>query len=62
MKNACGANEQAGTYVHDFDTGLQEFETWIKYMNYKLFLEHTHSYEYYRLRQSYFKKAGERLS
>jgi hypothetical protein len=31
-------------------------------MNYKLFLEHTHSYEYYRQRELYFKKAGGHLS
>ena len=62
MKNVHVVNQQAGTYVHDFDMGLQEFETWIKYMNYKLFFLFTHSYEYYRQRELYFKKAGGHLS
>lgn len=57
MKSVHIVNQQGFTYVHDFNTGLQEFETWIKYMNYILFLEHTHSDEYYRQRQLYFKKA-----
>lgn len=56
MKTATIVNQQAMTYVQDFDKGLHELETWIKYMNYKLFLEHTHSYEYHRQRQLYLKK------
>lgn len=56
MKSVNIVNQQDDTSVHDFGKGLQEFEIWIKYTNYKLFLEHAHSYEYYRQRQLYFKK------
>lgn len=32
------------------DKKIQDFETWLKGMNYKLFLEHAHSSEYYKQR------------
>ena len=48
MKNENTTNPQAYTCTHVLNKKLQEFETWIKIMNYGLLLEHTHSDEYYK--------------
>lgn len=51
--NAFAAHaQQACTLVMSKE--LKEFEMWIKYTNYRLFLEHAHSYEYYKQRQLYY--------
>ncbi len=44
-----------GAYPHTYalNKKLQEFETWIKNMNYSMFLECAHSNEYYRRKQVY---------
>ena len=43
MKTENFTNPQAYTCTHVLNKKLQEFETWIKNMNYRLLLEHTHS-------------------
>ncbi len=48
MKNTPIPNQVRGAFIHELDKEIQEFETWIKNMNYKLFLEHAHSNEYYK--------------
>jgi len=62
MKNINVINQQTSTYIHNLNKELQELETWIKYMNYKLFLEHTHSNEYYKQRQLSSKQEGENVA
>ena len=53
MKNENATNPEAHPYTHILNKKLQEFETWIKNMNYSLFLEYTHSNEYYKRKQLY---------
>ncbi|HHT9136331.1 MAG TPA: hypothetical protein ACFYEK_03710 [Candidatus Wunengus sp. YC60] len=53
MKNENTMNPQAYTCTNVLNKKLQEFETWIKTMNYRLLLEHTHSNEYYKRNQLY---------
>lgn len=48
MMNVFAVNQCIGMHILDDEKGFQELKIWIKYMNYKLFLEHTHSNEYYR--------------
>ena len=55
MMNASAINQYIGMHILDDEKGFQEFKIWIKYMNYNLFLEHTHSNEYYRSKQLYMK-------
>lgn len=62
MKNGNVMNQQTNAHSHNLDKELHEFETRIKYMNYKLFLEHTHSDEYYIQRRFYSKQEGEDVS
>lgn len=59
MKNIPIPNQVTSTFIHELDKEMQEFETWIKNMNYKLFLEHTHSNEYYKQNQPFIEKEGE---
>lgn len=51
MKNLKTAGSEICTYARALNMEFQEFEIWIKNMNYKLFLEHTHSSEYYKRKQ-----------
>lgn len=51
MKNLKTTSSNIHTYTHTLSREFQEFEIWIKNMNYKLFLEHTHSSEYYKRKQ-----------
>ena len=53
MKNENTTNPQAYTCTNVLNKKLQEFETWIKNMNYGLFLEYAHSNEYYKRKQLY---------
>ncbi|TVM00906.1 MAG: hypothetical protein CV087_11480 [Candidatus Brocadia sp. WS118] len=53
MSNSSVMSRHIDAYILDFGNGFQEFKNWIKYMNYSLFLEHTHSNEYYRSKQLY---------
>lgn len=62
MKSGNVTDYQTKANIRNSDKELQEFEGWIKYMNYKLFLEHAHSTEYYIQRQKYMKQEGENLS
>jgi hypothetical protein len=59
MKGITVINQQTSTNIQSLNKELQEFEIWMKCMNYMLFLEHTHSNEYYR--QLYNNKEGENL-
>lgn len=51
MKNANATEQQTSAYINDLNKEFREFEMWMKYMNYKLFLEHAHSNEYYKRKQ-----------
>lgn len=51
MKNLKTMSSEICMYTHTLNREFQEFEIWIKNMNYKLFLEHTHSNEYYKRNQ-----------
>lgn len=51
MKNLKTTSSEICAYAHALNKEFQEFEIWIKNMNYKLFLEHTHSNEYYKRNQ-----------
>ncbi|TLD40149.1 MAG: hypothetical protein JETT_3594 [Candidatus Jettenia ecosi] len=51
MKNLKTTGSEICTYTHALNIEFQEFEIWIKNMNYKLFLEYTHSSEYYKRKQ-----------
>ena len=53
MKTENITNPQAYTCTHVLNKKLQEFDTWMKNMNYRLLLEHTHSDEYYKRKQLY---------
>jgi len=53
MKNENTTNPEAYICTHILNKKLQEFETWIKNMNYGLFLEYAHSNEYYKRKQLY---------
>ncbi|HHT9146524.1 MAG TPA: hypothetical protein ACFYD4_12780 [Candidatus Wunengus sp. YC61] len=53
MKNENTTNPEAFPYTHVLNKKLQEFETWIKNVNYSLFLEYAHSNEYYKRKQLY---------
>ncbi len=53
MKKENTTNPEAYPYTHVLNKKLQGFETWIKNMNYSLFLEYTHSNEYYKRKQLY---------
>ncbi|GAN34646.1 MAG: hypothetical protein DYG83_17180 [Candidatus Brocadia sp. AMX2] len=62
MKSITVTKHQTHIYVHSLDKEFQEFEIWIKYTNYKLFLEHTHSNEYYKQKQLDRREEGENSS
>ncbi len=53
MKNENTTNPEAHPYTYVLNKKLQEFETWIKNVNYNLFLEYAHSNEYYKRKQLY---------
>lgn len=53
MKSIQVTNHHTYVYIQAMDTEFQCFETWIKYTNYKLFLEHAHSREYYKQKELY---------
>ena len=53
MINVSAVNQYIGIHTLNDEKGFQELKIWIKYMNYKLFLEHTHSNEYYRSEHLY---------
>lgn len=53
MMNVFAVNQCIGMHILDDEKGFQELKIWIKYMNYTLFLEHTHSNEYYRSKHLY---------
>ena len=53
MKNENTTNQEAYPCTYVLNKKLQEFETWIKNMNYSMFLECAHSNEYYRRKQLY---------
>ncbi len=53
MKSISVTHQDTYVYIQTMDKGFQGFETWIKYTNYKLFLEHTHSREYYKQKELY---------
>jgi len=53
MKTENTTNPEAYTRTHVLNKKLQEFETWIKNVNYSLFLEYAHSNEYYKRKQLY---------
>jgi len=47
MENTCMAYQQTTYCPPFFDKEVKVFDLWVKNMNYLLFLEHTHSTEYY---------------
>ena len=53
MKNENTTNPEAYPYTYVLNKKLQEFETWIKNVNYSMFLECAHSNEYYKRKQLY---------
>ncbi|TVL94600.1 MAG: hypothetical protein CV082_14300 [Candidatus Brocadia sp. BL1] len=53
MRNVSVINQCIDMRIMDYEKRFQEFRVWIKFMNYNLFLEHTHSKEYYRSKQLY---------
>lgn len=53
MKDVNATEQQTSACLYDLNKELQEFETWMKYMNYKLFLEHAHSNDYYTQKKFY---------
>ena len=53
MKTENTTNPEAYTRTYVLNKKLQEFETWIKNVNYSLFLEYAHSNEYYKRKQLY---------
>jgi hypothetical protein len=53
MKNEHTTNQEAHPCACVLNKKLQEFDTWIKNMNYSMFLECAHSNEYYKRKQAY---------
>ena len=47
MENARMAHQQITHYPNRFDKELMSLDLWVKNTNYQLFLEYTHSNEYY---------------
>lgn len=47
MENTRTIYQQTTHYTKIFDKEIKVFDLWVKNMNYLLFLEHTHSNEYY---------------
>lgn len=56
MKSENTTNPEAYPYDHVLNKKLQGFETWIKNVNYSLFLEYAHSNEYYKRKQYIFRQ------
>lgn len=48
MKSITVTDYQTDTDINSSIKEIHDFEMWIKCMNYKLFLEHAHSAEYYK--------------
>ncbi len=48
MKSTNISKPQTDKNAHLQDKKLQEIEAWIRVMNYRLLLQHTHSDEYYK--------------
>jgi len=51
MKNENTTNSEAHPCTDILNKKLQEFEAWIKNMNYSMFLECAHSNEYYKYKR-----------
>ncbi len=58
MENIHTTHQPKKTYSHFLEKEIKAFDLWVKNMNYKLFLEHAHSPEYYARNQFYSNHSG----
>lgn len=58
METVPTTHQPQKTYSHFLEKEIKAFDLWIKNMNYKLFLEHAHSTEYYARNQFYLNHFG----